>query len=225
MDRACFASPVLCSFRTGRRPDPEYVDCGVQIAVVTCSACRASPFARAKVELVQNVSARRARFARRIETRDGDRLDAEFERGPSQDGHEIREAEVAHLATPQTLHRVHIQVFERDERVFFTEFARELEVVVAAPVRDALVLSREVQPRSFAVFRPLLFARKLAVGAAYPVHVLLKELRGDVFTPVRADEEVLQTEVETDGVTRSGFDRDLFRVVLAHDVYIHVSET
>ena len=84
------------------------------------------------------------RFARRIEPRNfGDRR-AEFECRPFEDGDELRKPEVAHLASPHLLHRLHVQIFDGDVRVFEAYLAGELEVVVFAAIRDVLTDKRRV---------------------------------------------------------------------------------
>ena len=84
--------------------------------------------------------------------------------------------------------------------------------------------AREMQTRAFAVMRPFLFLRKVAVRAAHFLQVLFEKERGEMHASVGPDEELFETEVETDGTTRSGRGDRLFHVAYDMDVYISLSE-
>ena len=144
-------------FRFHFQRDGVYVLRRVEVPVVVRFALRARPFSLREFKLLENVSAVGARLARRIESRNfGDRR-AKLERHPLEDGDELRKPEVAHLASPHPLHRLHVQIFDGDVRVFEAYLAGELEVMVFAAVRNVLVNAREMQARAFTIVRPFLF--------------------------------------------------------------------
>ena len=131
----------MCGFRFHFQRDGVYVLRRVEVPVVVRFALRARPFSLREFKLLENVSTVGARLARRIESRNfGDRR-AELERHPLEDGDELRMTKVAHLASPHPLHRLYVQIFDGDIRVFEAYLAGELRVHAAKLHGEVMVFA------------------------------------------------------------------------------------
>lgn len=113
-----------------------------------------------------------------------------------QDLHEAREAEVAHLAAPQPLHALKVEVFDSNGVVRVAEPMRKLEVEVT-PHSSGSGLVLRLADASFApVIRAALLAGERALQLGKAASPCLKELRRLNSPAVRGRQEVLEAEVQ-----------------------------
>ena len=125
-----------------------------------------------------------------------DRL-AALQRDPFENTEETTKAKIAHLASPQGLHALQVEVFEVEGIVFITEAVRQLEVMIQSFVRDVCAVPGKRSFRSLVAMRSFHLVRQLAVEFARLAQVLREKLGAGVRSSFVVSEEGFQAEIKS----------------------------
>ena len=143
---------------------------------MTCTT-PATPVSVRKSQPRANYTAGVARFAAGIEPAHLLKSHTPFEAHPCKDQHELTEAVVAHLPTPELLHTPKVQVLDRDQVVVIAQLVGPFEEPVSALVSRADGNLSKLDSGLAPVDTAFVLARKTAVRFSVGLDILLEKAR------------------------------------------------
>ena len=121
-----------------------------------------------------------------------------------EDAHELATGKVANLATPKSLHPLHVEVFKEQCVIDISQVVSQFEEPVTPPIDHCLMQAPNVRLGFFPIVAALDLARQVALCLAQFAQGLSIVQRGFNLLLIRRNEESFQPKVKACAFTRHG---------------------